>query len=31
MLNMKKKDSYLQNKFLIDVALCNAGLEVWIL
>lgn len=26
-----KKVSYLQNKFLINVAFCNAGLKVWIL
>lgn len=25
------KCSYLQNKFLINEALCNAGLKVWIL
>lgn len=25
------RDTYLQNKFLINVALCDAGLEVWIL
>lgn len=30
-IKLGNKDPYLQNKFLINVALGDAGLEVWIL